>query len=451
MNLDRTNYCESIAIANKLDKQKLKRRNTRRTVGHRAKFVRPPILFTVILLLLSACTPQSLSVASQAVDSQTSIPVLVNNTVSPEFTPTIPSTPTVAPTLTPEPTQTPTPKPTLIPPEIPYKAEDGVAYRWDGAGWVIDETFPVIESKPGKTLVLDRFETDDNGVVGAFDKNYGVLLALNLDGIWYLIDQIPPEKLGVRVTPGTLSFANPEWSFGRVINQESARVWYQEFLEALVNLNPDYFRWFVGKFAGSSDISVNTVLSAANNNGGVLPLPDDTSIPKLILPVRGRGAHIVSHSRSRGAEIGRDINISGLGLLVNDPKQFENDFLLQVLFEVADISHVLGIGQSLEWSQTGIIILPDDTLVFVHSVPKYSDANNPSHHQYERVAILGKAETSDTDLVAAYYEGYLESLKPNREGATFLPLAPDSWGYSPYRSITNGNSTVPITLPPIFQ
>ena len=422
--------------------------------------------FLMILLGLAACAPSpqagepsaaTLPAATEA-SAQSPAAATTSPTSTPvEATPTTePPTPTPTPTL--EPAQTPTPEATPVPPEIPYTVEEGLVMKWavnpqtNQSAWVVDESFPEIGQIDGRTVVIERVAVDQYGVFGAFSQFYDELVAINSNGAWQIANEVDPAQfISSEFAPGTLSFANPEWSQGRTILEAGAIEAYRALLQTIINQNPHYFRWLTG----SNDMTLANALAARENHDGLWPLPpEESGVRPIRLVAPGpRGPAYISHDPKRGAEIDQPIDPTGIGFILFSPEEWDSNFALQLIFGNVSEKHVLSYA-TLELYRFGLIMI-GDKLVYVHGMQEYNKAYNPSVKERSRLTGIGDPEKGAADpekvpyIVSAFLQAYLEALRAGNEGNRMAPL--NNYYRSEYDIVTGGRYGPPVTQPAFIQ
>ena len=400
-------------------------------------------LLACTMLLLSACVAPGSDIMSQAGSPQPA--VLTDEVDEPEsivevvFTPTPLSTPTDVPTQTPtpepEPSQTPTPEATPIPPEVPFRVEDGVVQKWtvnpvtNQEEWVPDESFPVLEPEPGQRTpaiesigsVTYQINGEEVRYFGAISAIYGKTEAVFINGEWALASEINVKDFIAPVAPGEVKFANENWSDGRKLIESGSVEFLEKFQQALIDGNPAYFRWYVG----SADISLNNVLAVASTRNYMLPVPPD-GVPKLLLPSWDKtrySTEFAIRTRNPHTEISTDINFGGLAVLIFTPEQIKNDPILDMVVSGLPRNHLLSIG-SLETERYGIVILPDGSLMWVHG----EQIGQPNQNRDFKTTLLGERPEDFAKITSAFASAYLKAMTAKvGESVRVFPL--DPFGY----------------------
>ncbi len=406
--------------------------------------IRRLFLLACMVLLLSACVAPGSDITSQAGSPQPA--VLTDKVDEPEsivevvFTPTPLSTPTDVPTQTPtpepEPTQTPTPEATPIPPEVPFRVEDGIVQKWtvnpvtNQEEWVPDESFPVLEPEPGRrTPVIEsigsvtyQINGEEVGYFSAISAIYGKTEAIFINGEWTLASEINVKDFIAPVAPGEVEFANENWSDGRKLIESGSVEFLEKFQQALIDGNPAYFRWYVG----SADIFLNNVLAVASTRNYMLPVPPD-GVPKLLLPSWDKtrySTEFAIRTRNPHTEINTDINFGGLTVLIFTPDQIKNDPVLKVIVNGLPMNYLLSV-QSSERGQYGIVVLPDGSLLWVHG----EQMGQPNQPKDFKTTLLGERPENFSGITRAFAAAYLEAMtRAEGESVRVFPLNPFDYG-----------------------
>lgn len=369
------------------------------------------------------------------------------------------------PTEAPLPTEAPPPTPEAAPPEVipeapemPFRVENGIVQKWtfntdtNQEEWVVDESFPQFEPQPGRSKVeIERTVNDKYGLIGAFSKHYNELVAIHMDGTWKKVDDINPAEFVVsEFAPGTLTPVNPEWMTEYEMIPEGANQAYRSFWETVISQNQDYFRWLTG----SGDISLDNALRVANeNHGGLFPLPPEGSgvQPIRILTWGPEGRGYVSHDRKRGAEVTVAINPTNMGFLVFDSEEYKSNIALQVFIKVVSHSHLLSSFATPAYQETGIIVLSNGNIVYLHGVQDYNPhrKNYPDISRYMRAITIGDEEEGAIDpstfshVMSAFFQAYLEAMRAENTDKAYIPL--DFWASAEIQ--TGGTYGAPVTQP----
>lgn len=373
-------------------------------------------IFLLIFILLTACggaAPHSPTIAPDE--------ALVESTAAPSATPT--PEPTVTPTEPPTavPTETPPPTPEVAPisPEVPFRVEDGVVQKWtvnpvtNQEEWVVDESFPVLEPKPGQSApVIESirsvaYQTNGEEVryFAAISTIYGDTEAVFMNGEWVLTPEINVKDFIAPVAPGEVKFANENWAGGRRLIESGAVEFLEKFQQALIDGNPAYFRWYVG----SADISLSNVLAVASTKNYMLPVPPD-GVPKLLLTSWDQtrySTEFAIRTRNPHTEINTDINFGGLTALIFTPDQIKNDPILDMVVSGLPKTHLLSTYKT-EQGQYGIVVLPGGSLMWVHGEQV---GPGPSATRGFKSAFFGEHPENFSEITRAYADAYLEAMK----------------------------------------
>jgi len=414
------------------------------------------------LLILTACstppsavgstgaqeTNQAATMVAEITDMAPKVPTPVSEPVA--ATPILPTPTEVIETAVVEhPTAVPTeaPPPTLevapIPPEVPFRVENGIVEKWtvnpetNQEEWVLDESFPYEElealAKENhiRKYTIGSITKDLHGNFAARDLNYGrdhgrsgTLRAIKIgDGTWQASHQFSAaEHLPQNADQETMT-ALPEFGLppGYTIDGERARAFRSEFIQKLIDLNPEFFN----AYTGNSGTSIDNVLRVARENGNLIPFQIN-GVPDLIMPTTGRIDTIyISHDPKR-AGVGHDINIGNIGVLIFDPKTMSEDARIEAFLQSVNIRHTLSHGTPGFDTIVGMAITDTGNLVFINGQQwdvDYSKISGTDPY-FEDVKWWKQLPEEAVHIIAAFLQGYLKAFDPEHDDKMFAPLIP---------------------------